>query len=83
MDIPLSAFLIGYVAVTAMIIIFGLLSLSQALRFGMRTAVSQTMNVLFVIVTLIIVVATWFAVWNVDWGTTFTISLPSFSEKVP
>ncbi len=81
MDIPLSIFLIIYLAVLLAVALFSLFNLYHALRFGMNSAASFAMSVVYIAGVLVIVVATWVSLASVDWGGTFTVSLPGVTSS--
>jgi len=79
MSIPLAIFLYIYLAIALVIGIFTLLVLVQAIRFGMKTASSYVVSLMFVGAMFVVLMFTFVSLSGVDWSSTFSISVPNIS----
>lgn len=79
MSIPLAVFLYIYLAIALVIGIFTLLVLVQAIRFGMKTASSYVVSLMFVGAMCLVLAFTFISLSGVDWSSTFSISVPGIS----
>ncbi|MFH0829525.1 MAG: hypothetical protein V1907_05150 [Candidatus Kerfeldbacteria bacterium] len=79
MQVPLALFLYVYLGIVFGIVVFSIISVTQALRFGLRSFAATLMSITYLVVIVVLLIVTWSAVRGVDWSSSFSIDLPGIA----